>query len=110
MVRLVAQLVKGVTMEVQLALELLEINAVLRFGAFAYVPAGDVILFCHTMADRELPTRKSSWAPSATSPSSPTNTTTASPPATAARPCKSCWKRCVVDTSAASTDPPLMKD
>jgi hypothetical protein len=53
-VRLVAQLVKGVSMEVPLALELLEINAVLRFGAFAYVPAGDVILFCHTMADREL--------------------------------------------------------
>ena len=53
-VRLVAQLVKGVTMEVQLALELLEINAILRFGAFAYVPAGEVILFCHTMADREL--------------------------------------------------------
>jgi hypothetical protein len=53
-VRLVAQLVKGVTMEVPLALELLEINAVLRFGAFAYVPAGEVILFCHTMADREL--------------------------------------------------------
>jgi hypothetical protein len=53
-VRLVAQLVKGVSMETQLALELLEINAILRFGAFAYVPAGDVILFCHTMADREL--------------------------------------------------------
>jgi len=53
-VRLVAQLVKGVSMEVPLALELLEINAVLRFGAFAYVPAGEVILFCHTLADREL--------------------------------------------------------
>jgi hypothetical protein len=53
-VRLVAQLVKGVSMEVPLALELLEINSVLRFGAFAYVPAGEVVLFCHTMADREL--------------------------------------------------------
>ena len=53
-VRLVAQLVKGVSMEVPLALELLETNALLRFGAFAYVPAGEVILFCHTMADREL--------------------------------------------------------
>ena len=53
-VRLVAQLVKGVSMEVPLALGLLEINAILRFGAFAYVPAGEVILFCHTMADREL--------------------------------------------------------
>lgn len=53
-VRLAAQLVKGVSMEVPLALELLEMNAVLRFGAFAYVPAGDVILLCHTMVDREL--------------------------------------------------------
>jgi hypothetical protein len=53
-VRLVAQLVKGVTMEVPLALELLELNSVLRFGAFAWVPAGEIILFCHTMADREL--------------------------------------------------------
>lgn len=53
-VRLVAQLVKGVSMEVPLALGLLEMNAILRFGAFAYVPAGEVILFCHTLADREL--------------------------------------------------------
>jgi len=37
-VRLAAQLVKGVSMEVPLALELLETNALLRFGAFAYVP------------------------------------------------------------------------
>ena len=43
-VRCVAQLVKGVTMEVPLALQLLEMNALLRFGAFAYVPAGDVII------------------------------------------------------------------
>jgi hypothetical protein len=42
-VRLVAQLVKGVSMEVPLALGLLEMNAILRFGAFAYVPAGEVI-------------------------------------------------------------------
>lgn len=53
-VRLVAQLVKGVSMEVPLALGLLEMNAILRFGAFAYVPAGEVVLFCHTLADREL--------------------------------------------------------
>jgi hypothetical protein len=53
-VRLVAQLVKGVSMEVPLALELLEMNSVLRFGAFAYMPVGDVVLFCHTMVDREL--------------------------------------------------------
>ena len=48
-VRCVAQLVKGVTMEVPLALQLLEMNARLRFGAFAYVPAGDVIIFSHTL-------------------------------------------------------------
>jgi hypothetical protein len=48
-VRCVAQLVKGVTMEVPLALQLLEMNALLRFGAFAYVPAGDVIIFSHTL-------------------------------------------------------------
>lgn len=53
-VRLVAQLVKGVTMEVPLALELLELNSILRFGAFAYLPTGDVIALVHTLADREL--------------------------------------------------------
>jgi hypothetical protein len=53
-VRLAAQLVKGVSMEVPLALELLETNALLRFGAFAYVPAGEVIIFAHTLLDRDL--------------------------------------------------------
>lgn len=48
-VQLIAQLVKGVTMEVPLALQLLEMNATLRFGAFAFVPAGDVITFSYTM-------------------------------------------------------------
>jgi hypothetical protein len=48
-VRCVAQLVKGVTMEVPLAMQLLEMNALLRFGAFAFVPAGDVIVFSHTL-------------------------------------------------------------
>src|SRR5262245_11397455 len=48
-VRCVAQLVKGVTMEVPLALQLLEMNALLRFGAFAFVPQGDVIIFSHTI-------------------------------------------------------------
>ncbi len=57
-VRLVAQLVKGVTMEVPLALELLELNAVLRFGAFAFVPTGDVIVLSHTLLDRELADRE----------------------------------------------------
>ena len=36
-------------LEVPLALQLLEMNALLRFGAFAYVPAGDVIIFSHTL-------------------------------------------------------------
>jgi hypothetical protein len=53
-VRLAAQLVKGVTMVMELALDLLELNSVLRFGAFSYVPAGEVIVFVHTLADREL--------------------------------------------------------
>lgn len=48
-VRCVAQLVKGVVMEPSLALQLLEMNANLRFGAFAYVPNGDIIIFCHTL-------------------------------------------------------------
>ena len=48
-VRCVAQLVKGVTMEVPLAMQLLEMNAMLRFGAFAYVPTGEVIVFSHTL-------------------------------------------------------------
>ena len=48
-VRCVAQLVKGVEMEVPLAMRLLEMNANLRFGAFGYVPAGSVIIFSHTL-------------------------------------------------------------
>lgn len=49
LVRCVAQLVKGVNMEVPLAMQLLEMNAMLRFGAFAYVPAGEVVIFSHTL-------------------------------------------------------------
>jgi len=48
-VRCVAQLVKGVTMEVPLAMQLLEMNALLRFGAFAYVPTGEVVVFCYSL-------------------------------------------------------------
>ena len=51
--RAVVRCVKGVTMEVPLALQLLEMNALLRFGAFAYVPAGDVIIFSHTLLGGE---------------------------------------------------------
>jgi hypothetical protein len=56
--RLTAQLVKGVEMEVPLALELLATNALLRFGAFAYVPAGEVVTFAHTLLDRDLDDRE----------------------------------------------------
>ncbi len=54
LVRLVAQLVKGVSMECMLAVELLQMNAVLRFGAFAFVPEGQAIVLCHTLLDRDL--------------------------------------------------------
>ena len=57
-IRLAAQLVKGVTMEAPLALELLELNAVLRFGSFAYVPAGEAVILCYTLVDRELASRE----------------------------------------------------
>ena len=57
-VRLVAQLVKGVSMECLLAVELLELNAVLRFGAFAFVPEGQAIILCHTLLDRDLGNRQ----------------------------------------------------
>jgi hypothetical protein len=48
-VRCVAQLVKGVQMESPLALQLLQLNAHLRFGAFAYDPRGELILFQHAI-------------------------------------------------------------
>jgi hypothetical protein len=57
-VRCVAQLVKGVKMEPDLAKQLLQLNAHLRFGAFAYDPHGELLLFIHsilggTTLDRE---------------------------------------------------------
>jgi hypothetical protein len=48
-VRCVAQLVKGVRMEAPLALQLLCLNSVLRFGAFAYVKEGELVLFLHSI-------------------------------------------------------------
>jgi hypothetical protein len=53
-IRLTAQLVKGVNMEVPLALELLELNAIMRFGAFAFIKQGNVIVLSHTLLEREL--------------------------------------------------------
>ncbi len=48
-VRCVAQLVKGVRMESTLALQLPRLNSVLRFGAFAYVKEGELVLFLHSI-------------------------------------------------------------
>ena len=49
LVRVVAQLVKGVRMNGELAQQLLHLNAQLRFGAFAFDPADDLILFIHSL-------------------------------------------------------------
>lgn len=49
MVRCVAQLVKGLEMQGRLARQLLELNARLRFGAFAYEPVDKVVLFIHSI-------------------------------------------------------------
>jgi hypothetical protein len=48
-VRCVAQLVKGVRMEKGLAVQLLQLNSILRFGAFAYVNDGNLVLFLHSI-------------------------------------------------------------
>lgn len=49
MVRCTAQLVKGVPLEGGLAKQLLELNAHLRFGAFAWESTDQVVLFTHTI-------------------------------------------------------------
>lgn len=49
MVRCVAQLVKGVRMDGELALQLLQLNSHLRFGAFAYDPSERLVLFIHSI-------------------------------------------------------------
>lgn len=49
MVRCVAQLVKGVRMTPDLALQLLKLNAHLRFGAFAFDPVDNLVLFIHSI-------------------------------------------------------------
>ncbi len=49
MVRCVAQLVKGLEMSAELAIELMQLNAHLRFGAFAYDPVGPLVLFIHSI-------------------------------------------------------------
>ena len=49
MVRCTSQLVKGVDVDGPLAKQLLELNGHLRFGAFAWEPAEQVVLFTHTI-------------------------------------------------------------
>jgi hypothetical protein len=49
LVRIVAQLVRGVRMEGSLAVELLELNSHLRFGAFAYDEESESVLFAHSI-------------------------------------------------------------
>ena len=48
-VRVVANVASGVRPEASLFRQLLILNGRLRFGAFAYVPDGDVIVFHHSM-------------------------------------------------------------
>ena len=52
-VRCVAQMVTGVEMNETLALELLQLNTVLRFGAFAYEAEGGIIFFLHSILGGE---------------------------------------------------------
>ena len=48
-VRCTAQLIKGLTVDGGLATQLLELNAYLRFGAFAYDPEQETVLLVHSM-------------------------------------------------------------
>jgi hypothetical protein len=48
-VRVVAQVVAGVRPEPSLFRQLLILNGQLRFGSFAYVPDGDLIMFGHSI-------------------------------------------------------------
>jgi hypothetical protein len=49
LVRVVAQLVRGVRMDGSLATQLLHLNAQLRFGAFAYDPSERIVMFAHSV-------------------------------------------------------------
>src|SRR4051812_29379087 len=53
LVRLVAQLARGVEMTPDLALRLLRLNARLRFGAFGFVPQGSCVVLGHTLLGGE---------------------------------------------------------
>lgn len=52
-VRCVAQMVTGLDMDGQLAIKLLAMNSVLRFGSFAFVPEDKVLLFEHSILGGE---------------------------------------------------------
>ena len=54
LVRIYAQVVSGVRPEAALFRQLLTINARMRFGAFAYVAEGDLILFVHSILGGDL--------------------------------------------------------
>jgi hypothetical protein len=49
LVRVVAQLVRGARMDGSLAIQLLTLNAQLRFGAFGWDPNDKIVLFCHSI-------------------------------------------------------------
>jgi hypothetical protein len=53
LVRVVSQVVAGVTPEASLFRQLLILNGQLRFGAFAYVPEGHLIMFVHSILGGE---------------------------------------------------------
>jgi hypothetical protein len=53
LVRLVAQLARGVEMTPDLAIKLLRLNARLRFGAFGFVAQGACVVFVHTLLGGE---------------------------------------------------------
>ncbi len=53
LVRLVAQLARGVEMTPDLAIKLLRLNARLRFGAFGYVEQGACVVLAHTLLGGE---------------------------------------------------------
>lgn len=48
-IRCVAQLVRGVRMDGDLAVQLLHLNSQLRFGAFSYDPVDSSVLFSHSI-------------------------------------------------------------
>ena len=53
LVRLVAQLARGVEMTPDLAIKLLRLNARLRFGSFGFVAQGSCVVIAHTLLGGE---------------------------------------------------------